>query len=345
MFFFRKTVESRFFKKWVMAFYWVLITPCQVSAQDSAITVLPTDTIPAKQTAIIDTVTQKPLTPQEIKKRVKIVTAVNIVGYSAVLVVLNQAWYANYPRSAFHFFNDNAEWLQVDKVGHMYSAYIESRASAELWRWAGVSRNKRIWLGGLSGVAYQSVIEILDGFSAQWGFSWGDFAANVAGSGIFISQEFGWDDQRIKLKFSSHRINYVNPELEKRADELFGSSSVQRYLKDYNAQTYWASVNLKSFFPKSKLPPWLAVAFGYGADGMFGATENVGYDAEGNIDFYRPDIKRYRQWYLAPDVDFTKIKTNSKAIRFLLTVLSAFKFPTPALEFSNGKFKVVTIHF
>jgi hypothetical protein len=78
---------------------------------------------------------------------------------------------------------------------------------------------------------------------------------------------------------------------------------------------------------------------------MFGATENVAYDKEGNISFDRRDIKRYRQWYLAPDVDFTKIKTNKKGIRFLLTVLSAFKFPTPSLEFSNGKFKVVAMHF
>jgi hypothetical protein len=81
------------------------------------------------------------------------------------------------------------------------------------------------------------------------------------------------------------------------------------------------------------------------AYGMFGANENVGYDGEGNVTFDRQDVKRYRQWYLAPDVDFTKIKTNSKAVRFLLTVLSAFKFPTPSLEFSNGKFKVVAMHF
>ena len=341
----KRTERSCFFKKWALCFFFILLTSLRLLAQDTAVTVLPKDTLLAESVSIINTSAPKSLTPEEVKKRVRLVTVVNIVGYTAILAYLNQAWYANYPRSPFHFFNDNAEWLQVDKVGHMYSAYIESRASAELWRWAGVSRNKRIWLGGLSGVAYQSIIEILDGFSAEWGFSWGDFAANVVGSGIFIGQEFAWDDQRIKIKFSSHRINYVNPQLEKRADEIFGSSTAQRYLKDYNAQTYWASVNLKSFFPKSKLPPWLAVAFGYGADGMFGATENVGYDAEGNINFYRPDIKRYRQWYFAPDVDFTKIKTNSKAIRFLLTVLSAFKFPTPALEFSNGKFKVVAIHF
>ena len=340
-----KAESTCFFRKWVLSFFCVLVTSLQILAQDSVATVPFKDTLPAIQIKTTDTSAQKTLTPQQVKQRVRIVTLANIVGYSAVLIYLNETWYKDYPRSSFHFFNDNGEWLQVDKVGHMFGAYIESRASYELWKWAGVSRNKSIWLGGLSGVAYQSVIEVLDGFSAQWGFSWGDFSANVLGSAIFIGQQFGWDDQRIKIKFSSHITNYSDPQLEQRADEIFGSSPAQRYIKDYNAQTYWASATLKSFLPKSKLPPWLAVAVGYGADGMFGATENVGYDNEGNINFDRRDIKRYRQWYLAPDIDFTKIKTNKKVLRFLFTVLSAFKFPTPALEFSNGKFKVVAMHF
>jgi hypothetical protein len=230
-------------------------------------------------------------------------------------------------------------------VGHMYGTYVENRASMELWRWTGVGRNKRIWIGGLSGAAYQTIIEVLDGFSAEWGWSWGDFGANMLGSGILISQELAWDDQRIKLKFSFHKNHYDGADLQKRADELYGKTLAESFIKDYNAQTYWASANIKSFFPKSKLPAWLNVAVGYGADGMFGAEENIGKDAQGNINFNRTDIKRYRQWYLAPDIDFTKIKTKKKGIKFLFTVLSAFKFPTPSLEFSNGSFKFNALHF
>ena len=104
-------------------------------------------------------------------------------------------------------------------------------------------------------------------------------------------------------------------------------------------------MNLKSFFPKSKLPAWLCVAVGYGAEGMFGGEENIAKDANGNITFDRRDIKRYRQWYLASDIDLSKIKTKSKALNVFLTILSAFKFPTPSLELSNGKFKVNATHF
>ncbi|HZI69290.1 MAG TPA: DUF2279 domain-containing protein [Hanamia sp.] len=273
------------------------------------------------------------------KKRIHLVTAANIVGYGGALVGLNAIWYAKYPRSGFHFFNDDNEWLQMDKIGHIYSAYSESRASMELWRWAGLPRKKSIWIGGLSGVAYQSIIEVLDGFSSQYGFSPGDFVANIVGSGAFISQQLVWNDEKIQIKFSFHRKNYGSPQLNKRADDLYGNAEIQRFIKDYNGQTYWLSANIHSFFTKSKLPRWLNFSVGYGAEGMFGGTKNIGYDENGNVIFDRQDIKRYRQWYLSPDVDFTKIHTNKKGIKVLLFVLNAVKFPAPTLEFSNGKFK------
>jgi uncharacterized protein YfiM (DUF2279 family) len=336
-----KVNEYSIGKKLTLLLFIVLVVSLQVFSQDS-LKLTAYDTLNEGPVRLIN----KPqLTPQQIKKRVNAVAIANVAAYGSILVALNTAWYKDYPRSSFHFFNDNAEWLQVDKVGHFYSAYIESRASMELWRWTGINRKKRIWLGGLSGVVYQTALEVMDGFSTEWGFSWGDFSANVAGSALLVGQELAWDDQRIKIKFSFHKNNYGDVQLNQRANDLYGKTLAQRLIKDYNAQTYWASANLKSFLPKSNLPAWLGMAVGYGAEGMYGARNNVAKDKEGNITFDRSDIKRYRQWYLAPDIDLTKIKTNKKGIRFLLTVLSAFKFPTPSLEFSNGKFKVHALHF
>lgn len=273
------------------------------------------------------------------KKRIRLATAANIVDYGGTLIALNALWYAKYPRSSFHFFNDDNEWQQMDKIGHIYSAYTESRATMELWRWAGLSRKKSIWIGGLSGVAYQSIIEVLDGFSSQYGFSPGDFAANIIGSSLFISQQLMWNEEKIKIKFSFHKKNYGSPDLNLRADHLYGNAEIERFIKDYNGQSYWLSANIKSFFPDTKLPGWLNISIGYGAEGMFGGVKNIGYDENGNIIFDRTDIKRYRQWYLSPDVDFTRIKTNKKGIKILLFVLNSLKFPAPTLEYSNGKFK------
>lgn len=285
------------------------------------------------------------LGPQQKKNRTWIVSGVNLVGYGGVMTALASAWYDDYTKTKLHSFDDSKEWQQVDKVGHFYGTWIETSTNNELWKWAGIERKKRIWISGLTSLVFQTTIEYLDGKSAEWGWSWTDFGANILGSSTFIAQELAWDEQRIKLKWSFHRKNYSDASLNRRSDELFGKSSPERFLKDYNGQTYWASANLKSFFPKSNLPPWLSLSFGYGAEAMFGGTENIGKDKDGNIIFSRTDIKRYRQWYLAPDIDPAKIKTKSKALKFFFTVLSAFKFPTPSLEFSNGKFKVHAIHF
>ena len=97
------------------------------------------------------------------KKRVNLITTINIAGYGGSLLILNQAWYANYPRSSFHTFNDNKEWLQVDKVGHSWAAYNTGKASTEMWKWTGMNKKKAAIIGGLSGAAYLTVIEILDG--------------------------------------------------------------------------------------------------------------------------------------------------------------------------------------
>ena len=279
------------------------------------------------------------------KKRVRLVAIGNVAGYSAAMVGLYAAWYKDYPQTNLHAFNDIKEWKQIDKIGHIYSAYAESKASMELWRWTGINRKKRIWLGGLSGAVYQTVIETLDGFSSEWGWSWGDFGANIIGSGLLISQELAWDEQRIQMKWSFHRKDYRDESLDLRSNDIFGKSNPERFLKDYNGQTYWISTNLYSFFPRSKIPKWLQVSVGTGVEGLFGANENRGLDKFGNVIFYRPEIKRYRQWYLAPDVDLSKIKTNKKGIRFALNLLNVFKFPTPSLEYSNGKMKWNWIHF
>ncbi len=285
------------------------------------------------------------LTHKQINRRIKIIAATNVVGYGTAMVGLYAAWYKNYPQSKFHFFNDIPEWKGIDKIGHAFSAYAESKASMELWRWTGMSRKKQIWIGGMSGAFYQTVIETLDGFSSEWGWSWGDFGANIAGSGMLVAQELAWDEQRIQVKFSFHRKSYNDPTLNQRSDKIFGKSTAERFLKDYNGQTYWLSANVHSFFPESKWPKWLNIAVGTGAEGMFGASENIGKDNNGNINFNRTDIKRYRQWYLSPDIDLTKIKTNKKGLQMAFRLLNIVKIPMPALEFSNGSFKVKAIGF
>lgn len=279
------------------------------------------------------------------KNRAWMAGSASVAAYGGSIAGLSSIWYRKYPQSSFHFFNDNDDWLQVDKAGHVFGAYTAGKLSMEAWRWAGVSSKQRIWIGGLSGATFMTVIEILDGFSSEWGFSTGDMAANLLGSGALISQELAWNEQRIQLKFSFHTNIYGDPVLDQRANDLFGRSTSQRMMKDYNAQTYWASANIRSFFKSSQIAPWLNIAIGYGAEGMFGGTVNVLKDAGGNIVFDRRDIPRFRQFYLAPDIDLTRIKTKSKVLKATFFLLNSFKFPTPSIGFSRKGIEWNWLHF
>jgi len=284
------------------------------------------------------------LSSKQKKGRQLLIGGLSSVGYGGALVVLNSAWYKDYPHTSFKVFNDSREWLQMDKVGHAWTAYNTGRATTAMWEWAGLPHKKAVLVGGLSGVAFLTGIEFLDAHSSKWGWSWSDIAANIAGSGIFMAQELLWKEQRIQYKFSFHHNDYGTPQLESRANDLFGKPWYERMLKDYNAQTYWFSANLHSFLPDARLPVWLNVSIGYGADGMFGGFENKWLDQQGNsID--RTDIRRRRQFYLAPDIDFTRIRTKSRVLKTVFSLLNSFKCPAPAVMMKKGKFRFYALYF
>jgi hypothetical protein len=224
---------------------------------------------------------QAPDTTSPPKKRIALVAGLNAAAYAGSFIALNEAWYKGYPRTSFQTFDDSKEWLQVDKAGHAWTAYAIGKYSADIWQWAGLPRKKAVWIGGLSGAGYLTVIELLDAHSERWGWSWADMGANIAGSGLFISQELMWKEQRVQFKFSAFPKSY-DASLQPRVDDLFGKSFPEKLLKDYNAQTYWLSFNLKSFMPQSRLPGWLNISVGYGADGMLGGFENKWTNADGS---------------------------------------------------------------
>lgn len=267
------------------------------------------------------------------KKRKLALGISSIALTSGSLIYLNQAWYQEYNTSKFHEFNDNDEWFQLDKCGHTFTTYQTGRLMMNAMDWAGYSKKNQLLIGGLSGLAYMSAIEVMDGYSEGWGFSWGDMGANALGSGLAIGQKALWNEQRIQLKFSFYQSNYA-----KYRTNLLGESFGSQILKDYNGQIYWLSINPSTFMKKeTKFPKWLNVAFGYGANGMIGARDNnfLIQDADGTIRTFN----RYRQGYLSLDVDFTRIKTKSRFLKSVFTCINIIKIPFPNLEVSEGKLK------
>jgi len=243
---------------------------------------------------------------------------------SMSLIGLNELWYADYEKSALHTINDNNEWQQMDKFGHVFSSYQLGRFGADALNWSGVSKKDQIIYGGTLGFVFLTTVEVFDGYSKEWGFSWGDVMANGIGTGLYVGQELLWDAQQISLKFSFHQTKYASQNPEK-----LGNGFQEQLLKDYNGQTYWLSVNLKSFFKESKLPPWLSIAFGYGAEGMLSGVKDIDNQLLTNTN-------RYRQYYLSFDVNLEKIKTNSHFLKTVLSIFNSIKVPFPTLEFSQN---------
>lgn len=263
------------------------------------------------------------------KKRRNAVIITESVGYVGTMAGLYKLWYEPYLGAEFHLFNDNEQWLQMDKVGHTATAYYVGLAGIEVQRWAGVEDRKAIWYGGMLGLAFQTSLEIFDGFSSAWGFSTGDAIANTAGTGLLIGQELAWKEQRLKLKFSTQRTQFAAYR-----PEVLGRTFSERILKDYNGQTYWLSGNIRSFFPRAeRIPKWLNLAVGYGADGMTGGSQNYSINAAGEP---IPSFLRQRQYYLSLDIDLTKVNTKNGFLRTVFKTIGFLKVPAPALEWNAG---------
>ncbi len=261
------------------------------------------------------------------------VISLGVLGTIGSYYLLDQLWYAQYPRTSLHTFNDNREWLQMDKAGHAVTCYTIGRLSTDVFRWTGLEEKKSIWLGGSVGLIYMTGIEILDGTSAQWGFSWGDMIANASGSFLFIAQENFWQEQRITLKFSYTPSSYAD-----QFPDQFGHNFQQRILKDYNAQTYWASINVSQFMASdAAFPKWFNVAIGYGATEMMNAKTNI-YNVDNSI--------HQREFYLSFDADLTRIRWERKWMRTTAKILSFIKLPSPTLEArDNGRVKMHWMFF
>ncbi|HXA02894.1 MAG TPA: DUF2279 domain-containing protein [Cytophagaceae bacterium] len=258
------------------------------------------------------------------KKRLTYLIIGSTVSYGASLYGLNELWYKNNPRTSFHFFNDNREWKQMDKVGHFYTSFYLSTIGIDLLKWSGVPEKKAIILDNALGILLLTPIEILDGYSSAYGASWGDEIADASGDLFVLGQYLLWKQLYIYPKFSFHSTG-----LAKLRPNVLGSNIVEQSLKDYNGQTYWLSFPIKPLIKKNHcFPDWLNISMGYGAYNMVYANPAInkanGYNA-------------YRRYFLSLDINFRNIKTKSKALKTFFYMLNLVHVPLPALEYNSHR--------
>jgi len=259
------------------------------------------------------------------------------VYYAGSLYILGKTWYKDRERVPFHFYNDNKGYLQVDKLGHTFGAYTYSYLGFHFLINSGLNRKDALLYGATLGLILQTPIEIMDGIYEGYGFSWGDMAANTMGSGLVLGQELLFKEQLIKYKFSYWESVYSS-----KANGYLGTNSFNRIFNDYNGQTYWLSYPINKILPNKITPDWVNIAVGYVANGIYGEFSNI---SEYNGVAIPPTI-RYRQYLLSLDIDWTRIKTDSKFLKILLRGMTFVKLPFPTLEYNTkGELKGYYLYY
>jgi hypothetical protein len=263
------------------------------------------------------------------KSRVIGVSTTAVLGYGATMVGLAELWYKDQPKSNFHFFNDNKDWLQMDKFGHVYSAYfLQSRIDA-IYQWTGVKRSTALLLSGMYSFVFQGTFEVMDGYSATYGFSYGDVVANTLGIALYTSQELIAKEQVIRAKFSFYPSSYAQYR-----PNVLGSTFSEQLLKDYNAQTYWFSLPLTKITPeKWNVPNWLCVSFGYSISEKLKSNQ-VEYTIQNPTETLH--FSAYRRYLLSLDIDLSKLPVQKKWLKVVLSNFNMLKIPFPTVEVSKN---------
>lgn len=266
------------------------------------------------------------------KRRFNTIILSQTIFTAGSIIALNEAWYKEYHTTKFRLFNDNTEWLQMDKVGHIYSAYQLTNFGTSLYKWSGLCNKKTNLISGLYSFGYLLGIEILDGFSEKWGFSWGDIIANSSGTALAIAQHQLGIENHFMLKFSFSESGYapLRP-------NLLGKTYAEQILKDYNGQSYWLSLNPSSIFKidNAYFPKWLNLALGYSGEGMIAARNGQIVEISSTNSAYYLTAQHYRQFYISLDIDLRKIPVQNTFIKKVFYAINILKIPAPALELNK----------
>jgi hypothetical protein len=259
--------------------------------------------------------------------KVRLVLLFSFVTYAGIIILLGSAWYSPQWITDFHFFNDGAEWKQMDKFAHFFWAFQISSLGARLLQWAGMNLDGSTKAGAILGLVFVSSIEIMDGFSVDYGASILDVAANLLGCVAFASQSLLWKKIMIWPKFSFHQTMFapLRP-------AMLGDGLLEEVLKDYNGQTFWYSFHIKQL----RLPTWLTIAVGVGAEGMLRARD------EQNALL---NLSPHRRYFLSVDLNFSHIESRSRMLSWLIYLVNIIKVPAPALEFSSQGIRFHPIYF
>jgi hypothetical protein len=247
--------------------------------------------------------------------------------YIGGVLGLNDGLSHDYLNHKFH--QDYARNLQMDKAAHIFASYQIGNLFFNSLKWSGTSEQTQLIYGAGMGFIFLTSIELVEGFS-HYGYSYKDILANGIGTSLFVSQELLWKEQRIVVKISFKNSDFISPS---------PSQMKAQIMHEFDDQTVWMSVNLRSFFKNDKIPKWLNIAVGYGVEGI----SSTNYIKVGDLN---QKADAYRQFYISFDADLTKIDTKSHFLKTVFAVFNTIKIPAPTIEYSvNEGFRARGLYF
>ncbi len=251
--------------------------------------------------------------------------------YAGAFVFLDiyqrHAWWSN-QRGGFHFEEDWVSALQVDKAGHAFGGYMASYLMSEGLMSSGFSWDAATIWGGIFGCAYQTYVEVNDGFAKQWGFSPSDWYFDAIGPIFFLAQHYVPALQNITPKWQYVPSKWTGEPIINRPST---------FIDDYNSSTFWWSLNVYNIIPPSLKRywlPWLNIAVGYGANAI-----DVKVNPNGP-----PDQLSQRRFVIGLDYNLVKLLPSGGSFwNWLRQGLNFLKLPSPAIEFTHSgtKFKLL----
>jgi len=90
----------------------------------------------------------------------------------------------------------------ADKLGHAYSAYLSTRLMTRGFQWAGYDHLRAAQIASLTTSAVMLGVEVMDGFTVEYGFSKEDLAMNLSGVGAAaLFETYPQLDDLLDLRF------------------------------------------------------------------------------------------------------------------------------------------------
>ncbi len=234
-----------------------------------------------------------------------LITGITLGGIAAGHLIQYSLWW-NGERSKFHF-NWHQDWvhdLGSDKFGHFYFSYLVTDVYSQAFEWSGFDKQKSLIYACSLSLLYQTYVEIIDGFTANLGFSWGDFSADLLGAGYPLLQ------QKVPI------LKNFNLKISFEKSLSFKHHTHRVIFDDYESTYDWLSINVKNLLPTSMqkyYPSFINLAIGHSVK---------------NLIFGKP----YHELYIGIDWNLEGLPGDFWLWKLLKRNLNYYHFPAPTIR-------------